>query len=119
MDPMTALQELTSVGWDGLEGVGPKMDAATRAMASKRRDIALAVARLFATDDGRVVLDWLRSETVGRDMVPIQVGHQEPITFEQMAPYVTMRHGQNQIVRMIEAAIAEGQAAPKRSKRSK
>ena len=67
---------------------------------------------VFGSEAGRKVLAILIDMTLDRPMIPEAVNAQVPITFDQMAPYVTFRQGQNAIVKMICDILAEAERGP-------
>ncbi len=80
------------------------LPADARAALEAQQHIAQAAARLFASDDGRTVLEWLCDVTLRRPVFMTQLG------LDPMQAHVhgAFREGQNALVFAIMAAMAEG-----------
>lgn len=78
----------------------------------KKRRVAAAAARLFASADGREVLEALADATVRRPVQVIVPG----VTAEWAALYAAKREGQNEALYLLLAWMAEGRGeqAPQR-----
>ncbi len=99
-------------GWKTLDAFGaPKNDALSPQQRERADQLALFGA-VFGSEAGRKVLAILIDMTLDRPMIPEAVNAQVPITFDQMAPYVTFRQGQNAIVKMICDILAEAERGP-------
>lgn len=100
------LKQFGGDGWDGLKAMDNATAGAGNEQGSRRRETALLFDQVFSTPQGRQVLEILREGTILRDMLPPQVAAQVPVTFENIAPYVTFRAGQNAVVRQIETMLS-------------
>jgi hypothetical protein len=76
-------------GWEGLREAEPKKQA------SEENEIDLVITRVFSTEDGVRLLDWLRSITIEQ---PTWYPGEEP-------SHGFAREGQNSIVRELERRI--------------
>lgn len=77
---------------------------ARRHDAAERAALAAAAARMAASDDGRLILDWLCARTLGRITFFAQGG----MTMEQVAVPGLIREGMNQLVFELLRLVAEG-----------
>ena len=99
-------------GWKTLDAFGvPKSDALSPKQRERADQLALFGA-VFGSESGRKVLALLIDMTIDRPMIPETVGAQVPVTFDQLAPYVTFRQGQNAIVKLICDILAEAEKGP-------
>lgn len=84
-------------------------------MDKRAADLASRAARLFDSDDGRAVLEWLLDATLRRSTFVAQLG----LPMDQAYGYGCLREGQNAIVHTILSLIAKGrkdQTPPPRDK---
>lgn len=81
------------MSWEELENMGQTPDI--RAAEQKRDDLARLTLRVFSTEDGQALLDWMRSVYVN---VPIAVPGTDP-------SYAFFAEGQRTVIREIEARI--------------
>lgn len=107
---MTSYAEIA--GWNTLDQFGVPKDKALSSKDRERQDQVALFGAVFGSEAGRKVLAILIHETLDRPMIPEAVNAQVPITFDQMAPYVTFRQGQNAIVKLICDILAEAERGP-------
>ena len=81
------------MSWEELEAIGETADV--REATQKREDTDRLVARVFCTDDGIQLLNWLKDVYVN---VPIAVPGTDP-------SHAYFAEGQRNVVRDIEARI--------------
>jgi hypothetical protein len=81
------------MSWDELEAIGQPSDI--REVDQKREDLAKLTLRVFGTEDGQKLLQWLRDMYVN---VPIATPGTDP-------SYAFYAEGQRQVVRDIEVRI--------------
>jgi hypothetical protein len=81
------------VSWDELEAIGKPADI--REVNQQREDLARLTLRVFGTEDGQKLLQWLRDVYVN---VPIAVPGTDP-------SHAYFAEGQRTVVREIEARI--------------
>jgi len=82
-------------GWDELEAIGKPSDI--REANQQRDDLARLNLRVFGTEDGQKLLQWLRDVYVN---VPIAVPGTDP-------SHAFFAEGQRTVVREIEARIQQ------------
>lgn len=99
-------------GWQTLDRLGMSSEAQLASLKRQRDDHLALFAVVFGTDAGRQVLAILMDMTTGRSPLPETVAGQVPIGFDQIAPYVTFRMGQNSIVELIAKILAEAEKPP-------
>ena len=78
--------------------LGPPKEREPSAEAQRRKDFNRAIAQLFSSRNGKVVLDYIRSKTIERPCCPAG----------SVEGYGYFREGQNDLVRQIETAIKLG-----------
>jgi hypothetical protein len=85
-------------GWGGLENIDKRL--ADHAKEARRKDDALAeqFRIVFTSPEGQRVLEHLVDITLRRSSIPVAVVAEQPLSFADMAPFVTFREGQNAIV---------------------
>ena len=101
---MPASSFLDQVGKIGLDDLLARVEgspAVTRELTRARRQIAACAAQVFATDEGRVVLEFLFDATLRRPVFMPGLGPEGLV-------YAAHREGQNAVVWQIVQAIAEG-----------
>ena len=81
------------MSWDELEAIGKPADI--REVNQQREDLARLTLRVFGTEDGQKLLQWLRDVYVN---VPIAVPGTDP-------SHAYFAEGQRTVVREIEARI--------------
>jgi hypothetical protein len=81
------------MSWDELEAIGQPSDI--REVDQKREDLAKLTLRVFGSEDGQKLLQWLRDMYVN---VPIATPGTDP-------SYAFYAEGQRQVVRDIEVRI--------------
>ena len=81
------------MSWDELDAIGQPSD--TRAVDQKREDLVKLTLRVFGSEDGQKLLQWLRDMYVN---VPIAVPGTDP-------SYAFFAEGQRTVVRDIEVRI--------------
>ena len=109
---MTNPTDAQIAGWKTLDAMGLSTKEAL-ANRNRQRETQLELfAAVFGSEAGRKVLEIMKGWTVGRPMVPDGVAQQQPLTFEQIAPYVVHRQGQNSIVKLIIDILAEAEKGP-------
>lgn len=83
------------MSWDELESIGKNSDI--RDQNQKREDIARLCLRVFGSEDGVALLNWLRDSYVN---VPIAVPGADP-------SHAFFAEGQRNVIRDIEARIKQ------------
>jgi hypothetical protein len=81
------------MSWEELEAIGQPSD--TREVEQKREDLARLTLRVFASEDGQKLIQWMRDMYVN---VPIAVPGTDP-------SHAFFAEGQRTVVRDIEARI--------------
>lgn len=97
------LDRIGQIGLDDLMARVEGSPAVARELAQARSQIAACAAHVFATDEGRVVLEFLFDATLRRPVFLPGLGPEGLV-------YAAHREGQNAIVWQIVQAIAEGRA---------
>lgn len=82
------------MSWDDLENIGQQTDD-IRAAEQKRDDLARLTLRVFSSEDGQKLLNWMRDMYVN---VPVAVPGTDP-------SHAFFAEGQRTVVRQIEARI--------------
>jgi hypothetical protein len=83
------------MSWEDLDAIGQTEDI--REVTQKREDMARLHLRVFATEDGQKLLEWMRNRYVN---VPIAVPGTDP-------SHAFFAEGQRTVVRDIEAWIQQ------------
>lgn len=83
------------MSWDELDAIGQTSDI--REVNQKRDDLARLTLRVFSSEDGQKLLDWLRQMYVN---VPVAVPGTDP-------SHAYFAEGQRTVVREIEARIRQ------------
>ena len=83
------------MSWDELDAIGQTSDI--REVDQKRDDLARLTLRVFSSEDGQKLLDWLRQMYVN---VPVAVPGTDP-------SHAYFAEGQRTVVREIEARIRQ------------
>ena len=83
------------MSWDELDAIGETSDI--REVDQKRDDLARLTLRVFSSEDGQKLLDWLRQMYVN---VPVAVPGTDP-------SHAYFAEGQRTVVREIEARIRQ------------
>ena len=99
-------------GWKTLDSLGQSAEEMLSKRRRERDDQVALFGAVFGSEAGRKVLDILKDMTVGRPMIPDAVKGQAAVSFDQIAPYVTFRSGQNAIVERIVQILAEAERGP-------
>lgn len=82
------------MSWDELEAIGQNTDD-IRAVEQKRDDLSRLTFRVFSSEDGQKLLEWMREMYVN---VPVAVPGTDP-------SHAYFAEGQRTVVRTIEARI--------------
>lgn len=99
-------------GWKTLDAMSmPVSEALSDCKRERETQLALFAA-VFGSDAGRKVLAIMKSWVDDRPMIPEGVSHQQPLTIEQIVPYVVHRQGQNSVVKQIIDILAEAEKGP-------
>ena len=94
---MNALS-LKTGGWDGLERAAEEEDAA----ADEILVLGHAIDRLSETEDGKLLLSFLRRQTIDRPALPLDLGGYPAA---EVGVQLAFREGQNSVVaRILELA---------------
>ena len=94
-------------GWSEIEALrGKGAEARKQERPEAEGQVAAAMRRLFATEDGRVVLEWLKDQTIRRETWH-PLGLDPRISRETRVDYGHFREGQNSICRTILNIIEE------------
>lgn len=100
------LERFAGGGWDALATSVADLSKPGSDQAQMAYDrICQAAARMAASDDGRLVLDWLVDLTLRKASWHGQLG----MSVEQIATYGLLREGQNSLVALLLGAILKGQ----------
>ena len=99
-------------GWATLDTMGLASKEALKDARRQRETQLELFAAVFGSEAGRKVLEIMNGWTFGQSMIPEGVAHQQPLTFKQIAPYVTFRQGQNAVVKRIIDILAEAEKGP-------
>lgn len=91
----------TAGGWGDLEQPQKRFQTALETLGGKRRELALAVARILDTADGQVLIEHLLDKTVRRQPVMNLLEEPVAITAEQLMPRVLAHSGAVAIVEEI------------------
>lgn len=96
----SAIAWAASQGWDGLNLNGGQRDPRAELIEAEAKDLARATARLFDSEEGRRVLEFIADQTIRR-----------PVTVMGMPDglnYACFREGQNAVLFMLMKMIALG-----------
>ena len=97
-------------------GIGPGTQAEMAAqfdrMKAADREMATCIARTFATEDGQKTLAWLKANTWEREEVAADLLLTHPP--QQIMAHAIFRRGENSVVDLIEAAIADAEQKPRK-----
>lgn len=109
-----ALKTASSEDWsfmDELEkrfGITPQARTARKRDEDRRKALASAAAKIFATKEGEMVLEWMLDQTFRRFTFAV-MQHPDP---GQAAFYGAFREGQNAMVLTVLQMIAQGRGDP-------
>lgn len=102
----------TAGGWSMLDNPEKRFQAALEEASKGRRELARSVARLAATDDGRVLIEHLLDMTVRQQPVMNLLREPVAITAEQLMPRVLAHNGAVSIVEEILLLVRIGSQPP-------
>lgn len=96
------VEHVSGLGWAGLEGLDGKLKSAPSSNDTERRRAAELILRVFSSEEGREVLDWMLSQTVRVASVPNIGAENMLMRPDMLATYVLWNEAQKAFVlRMI------------------
>lgn len=102
------LSRFVTGGWQGLEGIAGAVHSPQQGEVDVAYErVCQAAARLAATDDGKILLEWILDLTLRKASWHGTLG----ASIEQIATYGLVREGQNSLAALILGAILKGQGA--------
>lgn len=100
----------------GMDGAPKAMAEQFERMHAADRDTAACIARTFSTPDGQRTLAWLKANTWEKEEVAADLLLTHPP--QQIMAHAIFRRGENSVVDLIEAAIADGEQKPRKRRKT-
>lgn len=99
-------------GWAGLEALDEKLTSAPKQQPDERRRIGEIALRVFSTDEGRQLLDWMLSQTVRVSSVPDIGAEHMLMRPDMLSTYVLWNEAQKSFVLRLTMLMEAAKAPP-------